>query len=220
VIAAPRKDIRHTRGLGLLLPIRRGERVLVVGRDQAPLLASLVRSGAAVTYVADGGSARDGGVPADVAAEVVRPGDALPVKDAGADHVIFVAASAGWRTSGAKEVARVCRPGGHLAMVVPNRLHRRAESAWSPREVREHLAVHGFEVLETYGVRERITDVRHLVPMGGPVAAWYVRHAALSPMPRSRALLMRLLGAAGIPAVVSPLFPALAVTARRSERSC
>lgn len=215
---APRRDIGQTRGLGLALPIARGDRVAVVGHGQKALLESLVKIGAEAVYLFDG-SADEASLASKVPAMPVRPGDRLPIEDASVDHVIFMAVHRGWRPVAAAELARVCRSGGNVVIVVPNRCQRPWDAAaHTPRSLARQLGSHGLEPTGSYGVRQDAADVRHLVPLGGPACTWYIRNAAPSGL--LRAALEWLLAAPGAPTLLLPSFPALAMTARRTGAPC
>jgi SAM-dependent methyltransferase len=201
-VGRPRVDIRTTRGLGTVIPAARGQRVLLVGDGLDVLAEALSRTG---IEVVDGG----GGTSGDV-------GPRLPVSDAAVDHAVIVTRRADRLAPAVGDLARVLRPGGHAVVVAPNRWRRvRDRRATTPAAVERRLTAAGLQPIGRYGVRQSLQDVRHLVPLGGPAARWYLRHAHL-PHRRRGAVFASLVALPGLGWTVPGMFPAIAVIARLS----
>jgi SAM-dependent methyltransferase len=197
----PRHELRERLLLGLFLEAAPGPRVLDVGAGQGTFSQRLERLGFAVTSVD----------PSAAAVEVLRarvrgpvreaPIEALPFEDASFDAAVLgeVLEHVADDAAGLREIARVVRPGGTVAISVPrNPAWFGASDRWAGhvrRYTRERLVE---------AVAEGGLVLERLVPWGFPVSALYhrlaydrhvARSGAAAPKPWQRPALA-LLGAA------------------------
>jgi hypothetical protein len=219
----PRVDIRTTRGLGLALPIRRGDRVLVAGDGSLrPLAVSLENTGAEVVVHGEDLAATivDGLVAAG--REPVEPprwtppADRLaPSSQASFDHLLTVVdADTSPRAALEPFVADV-RPGGFAGVGFPASASRLRGHVRTVQRVRRELAAIGLEVDTVLGVRQSLSDVRHLVPLQGPALRWYARDVRLAGARRGARAARG--GAALAPSTwLHRIFPGLFAVARRT----
>lgn len=186
----PRIDIRTTRGLALALPIEPGDRVGVHGEGIDPLVAALRATGAVPDEHLDG--------------------------DDSLAHAIVVLPSLGGLTSTASPLLGRLRPGGTMVVAVTVRADRRRGHAQTVARLAAWANGHGTTLTGSFGIRQHLGDIRHLVPLEGPALRWYLRTQLLAWSPRAGQAAR--IGAHLAPTgVLHRAFPAVAVTLRREE---
>jgi len=207
--------LRNPRSLCFALPLGRGDRLVVVGS-----FPEVVRSAGAmgvdtvsVLTSRQREAARRGGEVA-----IVDAGDAVPLADGWADHLIIPALRDWQRYLLARELARIVRPGGHLFLA--------AKAAWRPTRDRSALTLRhgrrllrngGFKVVEEYAMRPGLHNPHHLVPVASSEALrWYVECAYL-PVTGGGLIHARVLRRVPSRLLALTLFPALGVRARRTD---
>lgn len=153
------------RCLAHVVPLRPGQRVLVVG-TMPSLTQSLARRGATPVSVLGANPAEEGGgLAGQVWPEYWALG--LPLRDASVDHAIVPDASGEWwQPHQLKQLTRVVAPGGTLLLGASNRVrYPWRTGAQTPAGGRRRLAAGGFAQPRAYGVRHGFHDPRFLVPL-------------------------------------------------------
>jgi SAM-dependent methyltransferase len=212
VMAQQRVDIRTTRGLALAVPIRSDDRVVIVGDGLRHLAVSLANTGADPELVS---TEVEANMPARIKTRQVPPGERLSLARDSYDHAILVGHPDRWPPASRSEVGRAVAPGGYvlIALAVAER-RRGLRRSLAP--TRAALQDAGVEVTAEYGIRQSITDVRHLVPLRGPALRWYLRDAFL-PWSRAVARFSRIAATVMPTPLLGRAFPAIAVVGRRSR---
>jgi SAM-dependent methyltransferase len=170
----PRHELRERLLLGLFLEARPGLRVLDAGAGQGTFSKRLERLGFEVTSV-DGAPAAVEVLRARVRGPVYEAAlEALPFEDASFDAAVLgeVLEHVEDDVAGLREIARVLRPGGVVAISVPrNPAWFGPSDRWAGhvrRYTRERLAA----AISGAGL-----DLERLVPWGFPVSSLYHRLA-------------------------------------------
>ncbi|MDQ3709317.1 MAG: hypothetical protein M3387_08480 [Actinomycetota bacterium] len=149
---------------------------------------------------------------------IVDSGQAVPLADEWADHLIIPAPRMSQRYLLAREMHRIVRPGGHLFLAVRAlvRATRQGRADAAPRSAA--AARCGVAVVEQYAIRPGLHNPRHLVPATSNEALrWSVERAYL-PLNVSGLLRARFLRRIPSRAMALTLFPALGLRARRVKR--
>lgn len=208
--------LRNPRSLCFALPLGRGDRLLVVGSSPEVVRSARALGVDTVSLVTP--KQNETGPPGgDVV--IVDVGQAVPLDDQWADHLIIPALRMSQRYLLAREAQRIVRPGGHLFLAARARWHSpRDKSALTLRHGRRLLSTAGFAVVEQYAIRPGLHNPRHLVPVTSNEALrWYVQRAFL-PLTGSGVLRAQVLRRVPSRTLALTLFPALGLRARRVQR--
>jgi len=170
--------LRNPRSLCFALPLGPGDRLLVVGSSP-----EVVRSarGLGVETMSLITPAQSEASPLGGDVVIVDSGQAVPLADEWADHLIIPALRMSQRYLLAREMHRIVRPGGHLFLAARARWYApRDKAALTLRHGRRLLQAAGFAVVEQYAIRPGLHNPRHLVPATSNEALrWYVERAYL-----------------------------------------